>query len=150
MQTTVQPGDRIRVHYATYSRDHTVIETSHQREPVEFIAGGDEVIEGLSRAVIGMRLGERKRIPVMPEHGFGLRDPRWQQTTPRIGIPERTGDGDQLTATLLGQELDVWIRTPQADEVTLDANHPLAGETLVYELEIVRIGDAELSRSVLD
>lgn len=138
----VKPGDRVRVHYTTYSPDQCVIETSQNREPMSFIAGSGEVVEGVDRAVIGMKLGEQKKVPVMPEHAFGYRDARWQQTAPRNGLPDRVVEGDQIAATIDDETLYVWIRTCQNenDEVTLDANHPLAGETLVYELKVVGIG----------
>lgn len=136
----VKPGDNVRVHYTTYSHDRCVIETSHHREPINFIAGAGEVVDGIDRAVIGMRLGELKTVPVMPEQAFGYREARWQQTAPRSGLPDRVSDGDQLTATVNDQSLHVWIRSFQQDEVTLDANHPLAGETLIYELKVVGVG----------
>ncbi len=136
----VKPGDSVRVHYTTFSQDQCMIETSQNREPMTFIAGAGEVVDGVDRAVIGMRLGELKRIPVMPEQAFGYRDSRWQQTAPKGGLPDRVGEGDQLLATIGEHAIHVWIRSFQNDEVTLDANHPLAGETLVYELKIVGIG----------
>lgn len=136
----VKPGDRVRVHYTTYSHDQCVIETSQNREPLSFVAGAGEVVDGVDRAVIGMKLGEQKKVPVMPEQAFGYRDSRWQQTAPRGVLPERVVDGDQIAATLGDDTLHVWIRSLQNQEATLDANHPLAGETLVYELKVVGIG----------
>lgn len=136
----VKPGDVVRVHYTTFAQDRCVIETTHHREPMSFIAGAGEVVEGFDRAVIGMRLGEQKTVPVMPEQAFGYRDARWQQVAPRLGLPDRVAEGDQLSATIDGQAMHVWIRSFQRDEATLDANHPLAGETLIYEMKLVGIG----------
>ncbi len=136
----VKPGDRVRVHYTTYSHDQCVIETSQNREPMSFIAGSGEVVDGVDRAVVGMKLGEQKKVPVMPEHAFGYRDARWQQTAPRSGLPDRVVEGDQVAAVIGEETLHVWIRSFHNEEVTLDANHPLAGETLVYELKVVGIG----------
>jgi FKBP-type peptidyl-prolyl cis-trans isomerase 2 len=138
--TAVVRGDLVRVHYTTWSADDCVMETSAMRDPLEFIAGGNEVIAGISSAVIGMKPGEKKRIRVPPEQGFGERDPRLQQLVPRLAIPDRMSEGDQLTATISGQPLHVWIRAFHEDEVSLDANHPLAGETLAIDLELVGIG----------
>lgn len=136
----VKPGDVVRVHYTTYSQDQCVIETSAHREPLSFIAGSGEVIEGVDRAILGMRVGESKRVPVMPEQAFGYRDARWQLRAPFAGIPERTMEGDQLAATVGAETITVWLKTIQDDEVQLDANHPLAGETLVYDLRVVGVG----------
>jgi len=138
----VRTGDRIRLHYTTFSQDECVIETSLQREPLVFTVGSGDVVDGINRAVVGLRVGQKQRVPVLPEAGFGERQSRWQQTAPRPGLPPRVGEGDQLTATIGGQPLDVWIRSLREDEMVLDANHPLAGEALIYELEVVQIEPA--------
>lgn len=135
--TLVNYGDTVQLHYTSYAEDGCVIETSGQREPLEFVAGGPEVIAGVSRAVVGMHVGERRRIAVPPEQAFGYRDPKLQQLAPRLGLLERIDEGDQLTAMVGGSELDVWVRTATEDEVSLDMNHPLAGESLVLEIEVV-------------
>ena len=135
--TIVSCGDTVQLHYTSYAADGCVIETSGQREPFEFVAGGPGVIVGVSRVVIGMRVGERRRIAVSPEQAFGYRDSKLQQQAPRIGLLEKVDEGDQLTATVSGRELDVWVRTTTVDEITLDSNHPLAGESLVFEIEVV-------------
>ena len=137
IMSTVNVGDTVQLHYTSYAADGCVIETSNQREPFEFMAGGPGVIVGVSRAVIGMRVGERRRIAVPPEQAFGERDPKLQHHTPRLGLLDKVDEGDQLTATVSGRELDVWVRSRTADEITLDANHPLAGESLVFEIEVV-------------
>jgi len=142
MRHVVLAGDRVQIHYTTYSHDQSVIETSKDRDPLEFVAGAGQVVEGLDRAVVGMKVGERKRLPVMPEQAFGQRVSRWQQTVPRCSLPERVAEGDQFAATLSGRKFDVWLRSLNDNEAVLDANHPLAGETLVYEFEIVDIADA--------
>ncbi len=135
--TIVNSGDRVQLHYTSFAADGCVIETSGRREPLEFVAGGPEVILGVSRAVIGMRVGERRRIAVPPEQAFGFRDSKLQQQAARLGILKNIDEGDQLTAEVAGQELDVWVRATADDEITLDGNHPLAGESLVFEIEVV-------------
>ncbi len=135
----VRHGDTVQLHYTTYAADGCVIETSGQRDPLEFSVGSPQIILGVNRAVVGMRQGERRRIAVSPEHAFGFRDPRLQQVTPRLGFLEKVDDGDQLTADVQGTELDIWVRTISPDEISLDANHPLAGESLVYEIEVVGV-----------
>ena len=135
----VRHGDSVRLHYTTYAADGCVIETSGQREPLEFCVGNPQIISGINRAVVGMRQGERRRIAVSPDQAFGFRDSRLLQVTPRLGFLERADDGDQLTANIQGHELDIWIRAISGGEITLDANHPLAGESLVYEIEVVGV-----------
>ena len=138
--TTVVRGDLVRIHYVTRSGDDCVLETSSLRDPLEFVAGGQDVIAGISSAVIGMQPGEQKTIRVPPEQAFGFRDARLTQTAPRAAVPERIAVDDQVTTTINGQPLPVWIRSVQTDEVSLDINHPLAGETLVIDVKLVGIG----------
>src|SRR5262249_53946651 len=103
-------GDLVGIHYTTRAGGDCVMETAAMRDPLEFIAGGNDVIAGISSAVIGMLPGDKKRIRVPPEQAFGFRDARLQQLGPRLAIPERMSEGDQLTATISGQVLNVWIR----------------------------------------
>ena len=135
----VRYGDTVQLHYTTYAGDGCVIETSGQRDPLVFTVGSPEIIAGVNRAVVGMRQGERRRIAVSPEQAFGFRDPRLLQIAPRLGFLEKVDEGDQLIATLQETDLDIWVRTVTDDEITLDANHPLAGESLVYEIEVVGV-----------
>lgn len=137
---TVGQGDQVRIHYATRSMHGNVIETSEHREPFEFTVGGSEVIEGLSQAVVGMRIGEKKRVTVSPDQAFGFRDSKLQQHVPRMGLPDRAEEGDQLTVHCAGRDLDIWIRSVLEDEAVLDANHPLAGESLILDLELIGVG----------
>ena len=137
---TARLGDRIRIHYETRSKQGNMIETSEHREPFEFTVGSTDVIEGLNLAVMGLKIGERKHVIISPDQAFGYRDPRLQQNAPRLAVPDRVEEGDQLAMACAGQELDVWVRTVNDDEVSLDANHPLAGESLVLDIEVVGIG----------
>jgi len=135
--TIIQQGDRVRVHYTSKSLEGSVIETSHNREPLEFTAGGEGVIAGLSEGVIGMAVGESRELTVPAEQAFGRHNPDLIQGTPLSLLPEDLQAGDQLTATLDGIGLDVWVQRVGEEEAVIDANHPLSGETLVVEVEIV-------------
>lgn len=137
----VQHGNCIQLHYTTYSADGGVVETSSHREPLQFVVGSNEIVGGINRAVVGMTKGEKRRIAVAPEQAFGFRDASLLQSTPLLGFMEKVVDGDQLKATIAGTELDVWVRKATDGEITLDANHPLAGESLIYEIEVVGIAD---------
>lgn len=116
-----------------------VIETSEHLDPFEFQVGGTEVIEGLSLAVLGMQVGEKKHVTISSEQAFGERDPNLQQHAPYIGLPEHLEEGDQLTAHCAGGDVDIWVRSVNDGDLVLDANHPLAGESLVLDFELIRI-----------
>jgi len=141
--TVVRYGDQVQMHYTTFAADGCVIETSGRRDPLEFTVGTPDIVAGINRAVVGMREGERRRIAISPEQAFGYREARLQVTAPRLGLLDKVDEGDQLAVTVQDRELDVWVRTKSDDELVLDANHPLAGESLVYEIEIVRVTSHE-------
>ena len=130
-------GDLVRFHYTSRSLEGSVIETSDRREPLELRVGSPEFISGLSLGMIGMQLGESRTITAPLERAFGRHSPDLIQTTPLSVIPEEAQVGEQLTATLGTMKLDVWIQKLTAKEAVVDANHPLAGETLVIEVKVV-------------
>lgn len=135
----VKPGDKVQVHYTTYAANDCVIETSDNRDPFEFVVGSSDVISGVNRAIVGMQMNERRRIAIAPEQAFGFRDAGLQKLAPRSGQFEKFEEGDQLAVEMNGVKIDVWVRSITDDQISLDANHPLAGEPLIYEIEIVQI-----------
>lgn len=139
VSSMIRTGDRIQIHYQTRSKQGNMIETSEHREPFEFTVGDPSVISGLSQAVVGLHVGERKHLILSPDLAFGHRDPRLQQNAPRIGKLGRAEEGDQIAVASAGQLLNVWVRHVHEDEVALDANHPLAGESMVLDFEVVGV-----------
>jgi peptidylprolyl isomerase len=137
MTAVIRPGDRVRLHYTARFADGTLLASSVQGEPLELRAGGDEVIEGLSEAVIGMRPGETRRVVVPPEKAFGVRDPALERRVPLSEMPDRVRPGDQLSAEGNGWEMPVWVRSLEQGYAVLDGNHPLAGQTLIFEFEVL-------------
>lgn len=138
----IQTGDQVRIHYQTRSKQGNLIESSEHDAPFEFTVGTADVITGLNHAVLGLQLGERKHVILSPDLAFGNRDPRLQLATPRLAGLEHAEEGDQFAVTCAGRKLDVWVRGVHDEEVILDANHPLTGEPLVLDLEVVGINEA--------
>lgn len=134
---TIQIGDLVRIHYTTRSLDGSVMETSRNREPFEFVAGGDTVIPVVSRGVVGMTTGDRSRLTADPESAFGRPQPDLVQAVPRSLIPAGTSPGGQLATRVGTSAMDVWVQRCTERDAVIDANHPLAGETLVFEVEVV-------------
>lgn len=143
----VSSGDRVSVHYTARLADGSIILSTHGakggEQPLGFVAGGPEVIQGLSEAVIGMHEGERKLVRVDADHGFGARDPDLERRVPLAGLPPGLQVGDRLEASSHGVSLPVWIREIGADAAVLDANHPLAGQNLFLEIELVSLHPAQ-------
>ena len=135
-------GDRVKVHFTGRLPDGATFDSSKEREPLEFEAGGDEVIKGFSAAVIGMEEGEAKEITVPPEEGFGERHDELQNEVPRSALPDGVSVGDQLQAQAGERVMPIWVKELDEEKAIVDDNHPLAGIELKFEIELVSIEPA--------
>lgn len=136
----VAAGESVAIYLKGWLDDGNMFVNSQGRPPVTFSAGGGEVIEGLSLAVVGMTVGETKRVTVSPEQAFGPRDPDLQWTVAREQIPAEVKVGDELQMTTESNAVPVWVRELTEAHALVDSNHPLAGQTLTLEIELVSLG----------
>lgn len=135
-------GDTVLMHYSGSLADGTKFDSSEGREPLEFTLGTGQIIPGLDNALTGMAVGEEKTVTVAPDDAYGARDPQRVQAVPREQFPDHipTDPGTQLQMqTPEGQTIPVVIADTSETEVTLDANHPLAGQELTFDVELVEI-----------
>lgn len=135
----IQAGDRVTIHFTTRSLEGSVMESTNHREALEFTAGSEEVVRGLSQGVIGLEPGDRTTLSIPPEQGFGNRHQELLQTVPLAALPTELHNGDQLALTCEGETCDLWVHRLMSTEAQVDANHPLAGETLIVDVEIVDV-----------
>lgn len=135
----VKSGDLVKIHYVGRFEDGTVFDSSEGHEPIAFHAGSEEVIPGVSQAVIGMQPGEKKTVSVPPEQGFGIRRPDLEYEVDLSLLPPDVEVGDRLSADVGVDRITVWVKEIRESSAVLDANHPLAGKTLVFDLEVVDI-----------
>jgi len=133
----VQSGDRVHVHFTARFADGSEFATSRTGQPLEFTAGGPEVIPGVSRAVLGMESGETRVFTIRPEDAFGVRDSALERRVAVTELPLGARVGDKFEASAGEREISVWVRELEADHAVLDANHPLAGHTLIFEIELM-------------
>lgn len=141
----VEAGDQVRIHFTGWLNDE-VFGTSREDKPIEFVAGSDQMIQGISETVVGMEEGDTKKVTVTPENGFGERDEKLQQRVPSGDMPAGVNVGDRLLAQAGDKQIPVWIREVNDDYTVVDGNHPLAGQTLMFEVEllgIVNSGDSQ-------
>lgn len=139
-----QEGDLVRVHYTGKLEDGTVFDTSEDREPLEFKIGEQKVIPGFEQAVAGMEPGEKKTVELTPEQAYGPHREDMVMEMDRDEVPDNVDPevGQQLQLRLQsGQTVPVLITDISDGSVTIDANHPLAGKTLVFEIELVDVGE---------
>ena len=137
-----QAGDTVRVHYTGTLDDGTVFDSSTGREPLEFTLGEGRVIAGFEEAVTGMEVGETKTSRIDADEAYGPRREDLLLDVPREQIPSEIDlqVGQQLTLQQPnGQAVPVTVAEFSDETVTLDANHPLAGEALTFELTLVEI-----------
>lgn len=135
--SSVANGDLVRVHYTGSFSDGEVFDSSDQGEPLEFTAGGNQVIPGVSQAVIGMSAGDVKTVTIPPDEGYGPREEKLVQRVNLSDLPEGVAPGDPLQAQIQEQTVVFWVVEVDDASAVLDANHPLAGRNLVFELELV-------------
>ncbi len=138
----VKAGDKIKVHYHGKLTNGQTFDSSEGREPLEFEVGSGQVIKGFDDGVTGMAVGDKKTIEIPADEAYGPRNEEMVIDMPKerfpaemvleIGMPLMMTDGQ-------GQNFQVVITEIKENTVMLDANHPLAGQTLIFDLELVEI-----------
>jgi FKBP-type peptidyl-prolyl cis-trans isomerase SlpA len=137
----VESGNTVKVHYTGTFEDGQVFDSSLERnEPIAFTVGSNQVIPGFENAIMGMTVGESKKVTLTPEEGYGNIIDEMIQEVPKQFVPETVTVGEMLTTQSEQGQFNVVVREIKDETVILDANHPMAGKTLVFELEVVEIG----------
>ncbi|MEJ2666930.1 MAG: peptidylprolyl isomerase [Deinococcales bacterium] len=140
--TAARSGDTVRVHYVGRLDDGTVFDSSREHEPLEFTVGAGEVISGFDRAVEGMEVGEAREARIEVDDAYGERRDDLVLDVPRDQVPEGLDIEPGMRLELSqpdGEAVPVTVADIGDETVTLDANHPLAGQPLTFELELVEI-----------
>jgi len=135
-------GDTVQVNYTGKLADGTVFDSSAGREPLEFTVGMGQVIPGFDEAVLGMKVGEKKTVTIPADKAYGPHRDEQVVELPREKLPsDMTPEiGQQLVMRDSdGRQIVVVITKVSDETVTIDANHPLAGKDLTFEIELVKI-----------
>jgi len=134
-------GDRVRVHYTGTLEDGTQFDSSAGRDPLEFEVGSGQIIPGFEEAVQGMAAGDKTSITIPPEAAYGPVQDHLVIAVERSQLPADIDPkvGDKLE--MEGEERTMVVTVTEVNdaEVTLDANHPLAGKALKFDIELVKI-----------
>lgn len=135
----VKNGDTVKVHYTGTLADGTVFDSSLEREPLEFTLGEGQLIPGFEKTVLGMSAGESRTVIIPAEEAYGpyraemvLEVPRTQLPTdmqPQVGMQLQIGEEQ-------GEGMLVQITQVSDSNITLDANHPLAGKDLTFNIQL--------------
>ena len=140
--TEAKSGDTVRIHYTGTLNDGTVFDSSQGRDPLEFTVGSGQIIPGLDKAIPGMSPGEKKSVPVPADEAYGQHHPEGVTQVPRADIPDSIPleEGIMLQmSTPDGRQVPVTVTELSETEVTIDANHQLAGKDLNFDIELVEI-----------
>lgn len=135
-------GDKVKVHYTGSLSDGTIFDSSNGKDPLEFSIGGGQVIPGFEKGAEGMEVGSKKTIQISKEEAYGdyrddlivnfAKDQIPSEINPEVGQQYQMMQEN-------GQPIIVTVREISEDSVVLDANHPLAGQDLTFDLELVEI-----------
>lgn len=137
----VKKGKTVQFNY-TLRIDDKVVESTIEREPLEYTHGSGEIVSGLSDGLSGMREGEKKIISVKPEEGYGVINLNLFKSFPRSTFPE---EASLMPGTVLdmknaqGDVKPAFVLSSDAESVVLNFNHPFAGKTLIFDVEVVSI-----------
>lgn len=141
--TEVKQGDMVAIHYTGTLDDGSTFDSSEGREPLSFEVGSGQIISGLDKALPSMKVGDKKTVKVPSDEAYGPLHEEARQAIPREGIPAEIplDIGVQLQMqSPEGQVVPVTVVAFDDATVTLDANHPLAGKDLTFDIELVSIG----------
>lgn len=138
----VKQGDTVKVHYIGRLEDGTIFDSSKDRDPLQFTLGSNQIIPGFEEAILGMGVGETKTVDISSENAYGPHIVELVHEIDRSRVPSDIDlhVGQQLQMTTDNNEPIVVIVAQLTDEtITLDANHPLAGQDLNFDIELVEI-----------
>jgi peptidylprolyl isomerase len=152
--SAVKTGDRVRFTFVAKLNDGSIFDSSddcHEDEcgcgegPLEFTIGGDEIFPALEKAVIGMKVGETRTVQLSAVDAYGERDERGVVEVPRSEFPDDFEVEESMMLELMGDDEEAfpaWVAAIGDTTISLDTNHPLAGEDLCYELTLDEITPA--------
>lgn len=140
-ETTIQDGKKVSFDY-TLTVDGQVVDSSEQRGPLTYTQGQGQIIPGLANELVGLKVGDEKKVVVAPENAYGIINQNAFQEVDKSSLPENV---EVEVGTILqvqneqGQSFPVKVSEVKDNTVVLDFNHPLAGKTLNFDVKIVSI-----------
>jgi FKBP-type peptidyl-prolyl cis-trans isomerase 2 len=149
MMNQVKENNTIKVNYTGKLSDGQVFDSSEGKEPLEFTLGQGQIIPGFEKGVMDMKLNEKKTITIAKEEAYGEINDDLKQEVQKIELPEditpKVGMG-LVSKTPDGKETNLRVIEVKGETVVIDGNHPLAGEVLIFDVEVVGIKDTEITK----
>lgn len=140
--TKVESGKVVTVNYTGKFEDGTIFDSSlaEDREPLHTVLGNGSLIPGFEKGLLGMAPGEKKVLNIDPVEGYGEYLKGLVTVVPKEKVPEGVKVGDVLQSEGTKGTINVMVKEINKEGVKLDANHPLAGKTLIFEVEVIEVG----------
>jgi peptidylprolyl isomerase len=140
----IEKGNKVKIEYEGTLDTGEVFDTSEGKTPLEIPVGEGKVIPGFENEILGMKKGEEKTIKILPEEAYGMPDPNKIQKLPRNQLPEQIQEKVKPGIVLAmqtpeGNKVPVKVTDADQETITLDMNHPLAGQTLNFKIKVVDV-----------
>ena len=146
-EQVVEKGDKVSIHYVGTLDDGEQFDSSRERgEPISFTVGGGMMIPGFDKGVMGLKVGDKKDLKLSPDDAYGEVNPANVMKVPKQEVVGAVGEEYTVVGSklMVGQGMTATISEVGDDEVTLDMNHPLAGKTLNFDIEVMDIERIEV------
>jgi len=143
--TQAKSGDTVKIHYTGTLDDGTEFDSSAGRDPLEFTVGSGQVIPGFDKAVEGMNVGESKSVNIPAEDAYGPHHEQMVQEVPRTALPDELEPEEGMALQAKGQDgqiINLTVTEVGDEAITVDANHPLAGKALNFDIELVDVAQS--------
>jgi FKBP-type peptidyl-prolyl cis-trans isomerase SlyD len=141
----IKNGKVVDLRYSLKNSQGELLDEADAADPFTYLHGAQQVVPGLESALEGLKIGDKKKVVVSPEDGYGIKDPKLSMVVKKAQFPGNLEleAGMQFEATSnTGEEIIFTVESIEGDEVRVDGNHPLAGETLHFDVEVLQIRDA--------
>ncbi len=137
----IKNGSKVKAHYTGKLTNEQIFDSSlmEGREPLEFVIGQGQLIQGFESGIMGLNVGDKKTIEVNPDEAYGQYRSDMVMTVPISNTPQGVQEGQTLQANINGEMVSFMVKEVNENEVIVDANHPLAGQKLIFEIEILEV-----------
>lgn len=140
--SVIKDGDTVKVHYTGTLEDGEIFDSSEGRDPLEFTMGTGQLIPGFEKAVLGLKVGDTTKANIPCAEAYGEHNPQMEVKVQKSQLPAdmEPAIGMQLQLNQQnGQPIPCQVTNIEGEEITIDANHPLAGKDLTFNIEVVEI-----------
>ena len=136
----IKKGSTVKIHYTLKVDDQTV-DSSAERGPITFVQGDGQIIPGVEQQMEGLEAGDKREFAIAPEEGYGVSDPEAIHTVPKDAFndADKLSVGDMISGEVGGRTFKALVSQVSPKDITLDLNHPLAGKTLSFSVEVLEI-----------